>query len=142
MLSGDERKELLAVADQLSRELGFADTGEPLGGHSRIGADRSRIWKLDPADEALIERMRYGLAKIAAAAAAADSRAAHSETLGLALDFAETTIRGELVTGNAAELPMLLPSFVFLVAVSVVDRDRALELSRRAGELVAANRER
>lgn len=41
-------------------------------------------------------------------------------------------MRGELVSGNAA----LMPSFVFLVTLPVVDQDRALELSRRAAQLV------
>ena len=33
--------------------------------------------------------------------------------------------------GNAGQLPALLPGFVFLVALPVVDQDRALELSKR-----------
>ena len=45
-------------------------------------------------------------------------------------------MRGELVSGNAAQLPALMPSFVFLVALPVVDQDRALELSRRTERLV------
>ena len=45
-------------------------------------------------------------------------------------------MRGELVSGNAAQLPALMPSFVFLVALPVVDQDRALELSRRTSELI------
>jgi hypothetical protein len=40
------------------------------------------------------------------------------------------------VSGNAARLPTLMPSFVFLVALPLVDQDRALELSQRSAQLV------
>jgi hypothetical protein len=49
-------------------------------------------------------------------------------------------MRGELLSGNAAQLPQLLPSFVFLVALPIVDQDRALELSRRTSELIEEER--
>jgi hypothetical protein len=45
-------------------------------------------------------------------------------------------MRGELVSGNAARLPALMPSFVFLVTLPVVDQDRAIELSRKTARLV------
>jgi hypothetical protein len=45
-------------------------------------------------------------------------------------------MRGELMRGNSAQLPTLMPSFVFLVALVVVDQDRALELSARTAELI------
>jgi hypothetical protein len=45
-------------------------------------------------------------------------------------------MRGELVRGNAGELPALMPSFVFMVALQVVDQDRALELSQHTSRLI------
>jgi hypothetical protein len=56
--------------------------------------------------------------------------------VGAALDGAELVIRGELVRGNADRLADLMPSFVFLVTLPIVDQDEALALSRRAAELV------
>jgi hypothetical protein len=58
--------------------------------------------------------------------------------VGAALDGAESVIRGELLFGNADRLPALMPGFVFLVVLPVVDQDRALELSRRTEELIQA----
>jgi hypothetical protein len=45
-------------------------------------------------------------------------------------------MRGELVCGNAEQLPALLPGFVFLVTLPVVEQDKALQLSRRTARLV------
>jgi hypothetical protein len=39
-------------------------------------------------------------------------------------------------SGNDARLPQLMPSFIFLVALPIVEQDRALELSRRTSELI------
>ena len=56
--------------------------------------------------------------------------------VGAALDGAEMVMRGELVSGNAGQLPALMPSFVFLVALPVVTEDEALDLSKRMARLV------
>lgn len=45
-------------------------------------------------------------------------------------------MRGELARGNANQLPALMPSFVFLVTLPIVEQDEALNLSRRASELL------
>ncbi len=45
-------------------------------------------------------------------------------------------IRGELLKGEAAQLPSLLPGFVFLVTLPAAGQDRALELSRKTGQSV------
>jgi hypothetical protein len=140
VLAGNEREALLAMADRLCSELGYADGEEPPGAHSLLACSMASL--LDPADEALVARMRRGLAKIAAAVAAADSNGAEGRSLGIALDGAEMAMRGELLSGNAAQLPELMPSFVFLIAVSIVNQDRALELSRRASELLEADKNR
>jgi hypothetical protein len=58
----------------------------------------------------------------------------------LALDGAELVMRGELIRGNGTRLGALVPSFVFLVTLPMVEQDEALALSQRAGELLAGAR--
>jgi hypothetical protein len=131
VLAGNEREALLAVADQLSIELGYAEGEEVPGAHSPLGGDEGPMaGMLNTEDELLVARVRRALAKVAAAL---DGDGA---AVGAALDGAEMVMRGELVSGNAARLPALMPSFVFLVALPAVDQDRALELSRRTARLV------
>ena len=91
---------------------------------------------LNSEDELLVARVRSGLAKVAAALGSESLEGASRSAVGAALGGAEMVMRGELVSGNAARLPALMPSFVFLVALPVVDQDRALELSRRTERLV------
>ncbi len=82
--------------------------------------------------------MRRSLAKVAAALGDDGCDGVSGRSVSIALDGAEVVMRGELAMGNAGQLPALLPSFVFLVALPVVDQGRALELSRRAAQLVEA----
>ncbi len=103
----------------------------PLGGSD--GAGR-RI--LSPQDESLVTTVRRGLAKVAAAAGAARSDGADQSAVAAALDGAELVMRGELARGNATQLPALMPSFVFLVTLPIVEQDEALKLSRRTSELI------
>jgi hypothetical protein len=91
---------------------------------------------LNSEDELLVARVRRGLAKVAAALGGEGSEGASGSAVGAALDGAEMVMRGELVSGNGAQLPALMPSFVFLVTLPVVDQDRALELSKRTARLV------
>jgi hypothetical protein len=136
VLAGNEREALLRVADQLSIELGY-DEGEevpPLG--SPLSGDRELMADiLNSEDELLASSLRRGLAKVAVAIGG-NSGAIPGNAVGAALDGVEMVIRGELVRGNAGQLPALLPSFVFLVTLSVADQDRALQLSQRAARLV------
>lgn len=137
MLAGNEREALLGVADQLSRELGYREGPEPPTARSRLSAERwTAAGLLDPEEEALVARLRRGLAQIAAAIDGGGAEGASENAVDATLDGAELVIRGELVSGNAAQLPALLPGFVFLVALTMVDQDRALELSRRTDELL------
>lgn len=92
---------------------------------------------LNSEDEQLVTELRRRLAKIAAAVRDGDGAEGSSESaVGAALDGTEMVMRGELVMGKAGELPALLPGFVFLVTLPVVDQDRALELSKRCAALV------
>jgi hypothetical protein len=94
---------------------------------------------LSPEEESLVEAVRQGLAKLAAAVEKdRPQRAGGEGAVGAALDGVEMVMRGELVIGKAERLPDLMPSFVFLVTLPIVDQDEALQLSRRAAELVEA----
>lgn len=90
---------------------------------------------LDAQDEALVARLREALAGIASTLSA-DTEEPAVRGIETALDGAEFVIRGELAGGNGERVLRLMPSFVFLVALSVADQDRALELSRRTAELI------
>ena len=138
MLAGNEREALLRVADQLSVELGYAGEGEIPADYSGVGGEEgAMVGILNSEDELLVTEIRRGLANVATAAFDGDEPEGPTESaVGAALDGAEMVMRGELVMGNAGRLPALLPGFVFLVTLPVVDQDRALELSKRASALV------
>ena len=137
VLAGNEREALLRAADQLSSELGYSEGEEPPGADSRLGGEsRATDAVLNSEDEALVSGMRRGLARIAAALVS-HSDDGSGNRVGAALDGAEMVMRGELLFGNADRLPALMPSFVFLIALQLVDQDRALELSRRTTAIVA-----
>jgi hypothetical protein len=134
--AGNEREALLAVANRLSIELGYRAGEEAPYADSTLGGDEGTLFGiLDPEDELLVSRMRRALANVVAAAGG-DSGGIGENAVGMTLDGIETVMRGELVSGNADRLSELLPSFVFLVTLPVVHQDRALELSRRAAQLV------
>ncbi len=134
--AGTHGELLLQVADQLCAELGFPEAGPVAGAHSVLGVKGVMGGILTPEDETLARRMREGLARIAAALGF-DGTGERARVVSVALDCAEMALRGELVSGNVGQLPQLLPSLVFLVAMPLVDRERALELSRRTTELIA-----
>ena len=137
MLAGNEREALIGLADRLSIELGYSEDGEISAGHSVLGGGASPMaGLLSSEDELLVVRVRQGLARVAAALSGEGSDGASASAVGAALDGAEMVMRGELVRGNAARLPALMPSFVFLVVLPVVDQDRALDLSRRTEQLL------
>lgn len=126
---------LLKVADELGAELGAAGAGEIPWARSSLGAEGVMAGILSSEDELAVTAVRSGLARIAAALAE-QTGSPNSSSVQAALDGAELVMRGELVNGNGSWLPRLMPSFVFLVALPIVDQDRALALSRRATELV------
>lgn len=136
MPAGNHGEALLEVADQLCAELGFEGAGQIPGARSVLGVKGVMGGILSPEDEALSRRLREALARIAAALGF-DGEGERARVVTVALDGAEMALRGELVSGNADQLPQLLPSLVFLVALPLVDQDRAIELSRRTAELIA-----
>ncbi len=136
VLAGRDREALPAVADQLSVELGYAEGGELPAAHSTLGGEGAMAGILNSEDELLVAQVRHGLAKVAAALGGEGSGGNSGSAVGAALDGAEMVMRGELVRGKAERLPALMPSFVFLVALTVVDQDKALELSKRTSTLL------
>jgi hypothetical protein len=137
VLAGNEREALLRVADRLSLELGYSEGGDIPRADSAWGERAVMAGILNSEDELLVAEIRRGLAKVAAAARGGEELdGADEKSVGAALDGAEMVMQGEIAMGNAGRLPALLPGFVFLVALPVVDQDRALELSKRCGQLV------
>jgi hypothetical protein len=133
--AGEYGEVLLRVAGKLCAELSDADVGPIAGARSTLGEEGVMAGILSAEDELAVTNLRDGLAKIAAALdSGAEPPAPHA--VQAALDGAEMVMRGELVNGSGKCLPQLMPSFVFLVALPIVDQDRALELSRRAAELI------
>jgi hypothetical protein len=123
------------VADRLCLE--FADPGRPRssGGPSPASAVEPLTAGLAAEDEALIEALRGALARIATATAK-DADDLSSQTIEFVLDGAEFVVRGELAADKRERVLELLPSLVYLVVLPGSDRDRALEISRRAAELL------
>jgi hypothetical protein len=85
-------------------------------------------------DEQLVARLREALAGVAANVGTSDGEPS-LRLLDITLDGAVFVIRGELEKGDHENVLQMVPSFVFLVALSVTDRDRALELSQHTEEL-------
>jgi hypothetical protein len=135
---GTDGEALLQIADQLCAELGYAGgEAELAGSPSPFGANSSFAMGLpSPEEESLVARLKLGLAKVAEAAGAAQLQGTPRRAVSVALDGAELVMRGELARGNAGRLPTLMPSFVFLVTLPIVDQAEALGLSRRTSELI------
>lgn len=136
MQAGNYGEALLQVADELCAELGYAGTGETPWPRSIFAEGDLMAGLLSAEDESLAIGLRDALAKIATALGTKPEDP-HARRVLVALGGAEMTIRGKLVSGSAEELPQLMPSFVFIVTLPIVEQDRALELSARTSELTA-----
>lgn len=136
MQAGTHGEVLHRVADRLCAEFTDPEVAELPGLGASLGAEGGMTRMLDAENEALVARLRGALAAIASTLSAGVEDPA-VRAIEAALDGAEFVIRGELVDGNVERVLRLMPSFVFLVALSVADQDRALELSRRTAELTA-----
>jgi hypothetical protein len=126
---------LLRVADQLCEELGYADPGAVPESRTTAAENSATSHVLGADDAALMVRLKAALAKIAVAVGDGPEDSS-VRPVQAALEGAELVIRGELIRGNEARLPRLMPSFVYIVALPIVEQDRALELSRRTSELI------
>jgi hypothetical protein len=127
---------LIGVLDRLCAELGGADVGEVLDTGSTLGEEGVMSGILSLEDEQAVMGLRAALVKITAVLSSG-AEVLSPLAVRAALDGSEMVMRGELVNGRGEQLPKLMPGFVFLVALPIVDQDRALELSRRATELIA-----
>ena len=138
MPAGDQREALLRVADQLCAEFGGADGEQEVHSARSLfgGSGGGAMGVLSPQDESLVATVRWGLERVAAAAGAARPEGADQSAVSAALDGAELVMRGELARGSATQLPALMPSFVFLVTLPIVEQDEALKLSQRTSELI------
>jgi hypothetical protein len=138
-VAANSREALVGVADRLCAALGYAG-GEAVPRESSPlldGLEASGVvGLLSPEDEWLVASVRGSLAKVAAAVGAGSAKGTPEPAVGVALDGAELVMRGELASGNAEHLPALMPSFVFLVTLPIVEQDEAIELSRRTSALV------
>lgn len=133
-MPGQEYEALLGIVNQICSELGARPSGAgspPFAGGSRypVGAE------LSPEDEQFVAAMRKALAELASAAGGGSLDDQRRQLAHAALDGAELVTRGQVALGRAQQLRTLLPSFVFLIALPIVQQDEALSLSRRAGEL-------
>jgi hypothetical protein len=141
--AGNEREALLRIADRLCAALGCADGGEPLPeAGPPIGGQRHgrSVGGLAPGDERLVLGIRRRLERVAAAVSAGGEPRSPDRAVAAALDGAELVMRGELVCGRRARLATLMPSFVFLVTLPIVEQDEAIELSRRTSALIEEER--
>jgi hypothetical protein len=129
----------LRALERLCAELGYESDEEGFGVSDSSALVRGRssiLGSLSAEDEALVEAIRQGLAKLAAAIGGEGRREERVSGVGIVLDGAELMVRSELVRGQADRLPGLLPGFVFLVALAIGEQDEALRLSRRTSELI------
>lgn len=134
-----EKEALLAVVAELCAELSHGGGGEELAAAPSPLGEGDKVLiagTLRPEDESLVVDMRRGLAKLAAAVGATKLEGVPQSAVCAALDGTEMVMRGELVSGNAEQLPALMPSFVFLVTLPIVEQGEALDLARRTSELI------
>jgi hypothetical protein len=132
--AGNYGEALLRVADRLCEETLLDPPGEIPGARSTLADAGVASGILNSEDQALVADLRRGLAKLAEGLGATEDEGV--QAVGVALDSVERTVLGQLVSGNEKQLPKLMPSFVFLVALPLVGQDHALELSARTEELV------
>lgn len=120
------------MADRLCAEFDY-----PVGHHSfASNSTNARLFagSLSEEDERLIATARESLARIAGALAARAPAGVPEITVQTLLGGAEIVMRSELAAGTMPST--LMPSFVFLVALPLVDQDEALELSKRTASLL------
>lgn len=133
---GDYSEALIGATDRLCAELDTGGSGEFAATDPTL-ADRVLMGGvLSAEDDLLVRRLRATLARIATALRESEPDFSHPVIVQMVPDVAEMMMRGEILRGNRERLAQLMPDFVFLVALPIVDQDRALELSRRASELI------
>lgn len=126
------------AVDRLCAELDATGSGYAAVASSTLAEKGLAGSALSAEDDLLVRRLRAGLTKIATALGGFEPDFSHPLIVQMVLDGAEMMMRGEILKGNRERLSQMVPDFVFLVALPIADQDRALELSRRASELIEA----
>jgi hypothetical protein len=135
--AGDPGEIVLRVADQLCAELGCSEEGADMADVRLSNRQGDGVSAVLPAqEESLVRTIKRKLFQIATAASVVKIEGPPPDAVSAALDGAEMVMRGELVSGNADRLLSMMPSFVFLVTVPVVEHGQALALSRRTAKLI------
>jgi hypothetical protein len=123
------------VAAQLCAEFGFAMDRSFLEQPIPGPADPQLFaGSLSEADEKVVATARAALAQIAEALEAKMPTSIPGIGVSALLGGAEMLMRSEIAKGTPPSA--LMPSFVFLVALPLVDREEALELSQRTANLL------
>jgi hypothetical protein len=131
MEAGKEREAVIQTADRLCADRGY--TG---GGETAVEARGPGMGEpLEPEKEQLIAAVRQSLARIAAAVGAGRAESADA-AVGALLGGVELVLRRELTKGRSARLKELLPSFVFLVTLPIVEHEEARGLAARTSSLL------
>jgi hypothetical protein len=114
------------VADQLCAELPYAKRRDSAEIEAALAGEGLMGGIFNSEEEALVSGLRQALVRIAGALGADLENGQLLHVRG-AIDGAEMATRVELMAGNAWHLPRLFPSFVFLVALPIVEQDLALK---------------
>jgi hypothetical protein len=129
---GDEIAAIGEMGERLCAEFGYRLAQTNPTGLDRDDADR--FGALSQPEEELIAAARRCLIRLMAAVMAKRRPVISETTLRALPDGAEMVMRMELARGV---LPSkLMPGFVFLVMLPMVDRSEAIELSSRAEALL------
>jgi hypothetical protein len=126
----------VAAIEALCKELGYPDAdGGPSEDWLRSG--EAKVWGGGDGSFELAEEVREALARLAyAAQRAGDAEDEESPAVRAALDGAELLMRREIAMKRESAIGEHLPSFAFLVVIPALGRAGAMEISRRAEELL------
>ncbi len=136
-MAGDEREALAKVADRLCVEFGYPLDRLPARDSSPSASNSAGLFAetLSDEDKRLIAAARQSLAQLAGALQDRTTSNVVEAATSALLDGAEMVMRSELALGNPPS--KVMPSLVFLIALSLVDQDEALDLSKRTAGLLA-----
>jgi hypothetical protein len=134
-VAAGERESLAEVADVLCAEFGYPG-GAAQEAQPEPDDLRSQLFaaQLTPEEEALVGAARCSLARLATALQSTHPKVISETTYRALLDGMEFVMRSEVATGN--RLAAVMPSLVFLIALPMLEQDRALELARRTSALL------
>lgn len=136
-MAGEEREALAKIGDRLCAELGYPPPADlPAGGGlgRAPGNPRPFAEALSPEDELLVAVAHRSLIRLATGLVAKHPPGSFDKGLRAMLDGSELLMRSELAAGNS--ILSLMPSFVYLIALPMLNQDEAVALSRRASSLL------